>query len=361
MSRFTPQRLAASPALRLGFCLAGLLLLRASSTAQSPAIEQPVKRILFGSCIKQELPVPILRTMLGEESDLVLFLGDNIYADTSDMDVMRAKYEQLAANADFRALRSAVPILATWDDHDFGINDGGSDFPMREAAEKEFFDFWDVPADSMRRRREGVYDAQSFGPPGKRLQVIMLDTRYFRSPLKTGEKRIGGPYVPDRDPTKTMLGPEQWVWLEKQLRAPADLRVIATSIQCIAEASGQETWSNLPLERERLFRLIATTEADGVVLVSGDRHWSELSMVRDGVPYPLYEMTSSSFNQVHARGTPTENRFRAIDTTVHRENYGVIAVDWDASEPSIHLQIRDLDGDVKIEKQIRLNELHGVK
>jgi alkaline phosphatase D len=337
--------------------LIGITLSAQSTDAQKPSPSEPVTRVLFGSCVKQDLPTPIFQTMMSAPADMAIFLGDNIYADTSDMSVMRAKYDQLAANKDFARLRAAVPILATWDDHDYGVNDGGADFPMREAAQQEFLRFWNEPEDSPRHGREGVYDAHIFGPKGKRLQVILLDTRYFRSPLKTGERRVGGPYVPDADPSKTMLGVGQWKWLAEQLRKPAELRVIATGIQCIPEAAGQETWSNLPLERDRLFKLIQDTKAAGVILVSGDRHWSELSLLSEDVPYPMYELTASSFNQIHPRGTPTENRFRASDTTYHRENYGVLTIDWDTSDPTVTMQIRDMEGGVRIEKKIGIGEL----
>jgi alkaline phosphatase D len=198
-----------------------------------------------------------------------------------------------------------------------------------------------------------------FGPEGRRVQVILLDTRFFRSPLSTGPRRVGGPYVRDDDPAKTMLGQRQWEWLEKQLREPAELRVIASSIQFAAEAAGQETWSNLPRQRTRLMELLKTTEANGVLFVSGDRHWAELSAIREGADYPLYDMTSSSFNQIHERGTPTKNRFRVIDNTYHRENYGVILIDWQAADPTITLSIRDITGATQLEKRIRLSELRA--
>lgn len=331
----------------------------AQSASVDPSDEdRSISRVLFGSCIKQDLPMPILRTMLAEPANLVIFLGDNIYADTLDMRVMRAKYDLLGGNEDFVRLRSKYPILATWDDHDFGTNDSGSDYPMRKESQQEFMNFWQIAEDSPLHRREGVYDVMRFGPEGKRIQILLLDTRYFRSPLKLGpERRVGGPYVPDDDPTKTMLGEAQWKWLEEQLRQPAELRIIASSVQCIPDAAGQETWSNLPRERQRLFELIRQCHANGVVLVSGDRHWAELSKLEDDVPYPLYEMTSSSFNQIHARGTPTDNRYRARQATYHRENYGVLEVDWDPAEPTVTLQIRDLAGAVRIEQVIPLGEL----
>lgn len=340
--------------------LSGLSLLICSLYA-SPASavdDSPVlSRILFGSCIKQDQPMPILRAIVDERPDLFIFLGDNIYADTSDMEVMRAKYDKLRADAGFSRLIATCPILATWDDHDFGVNDGGADYSMKVESQKLFVDFWNDPPDSPRRTREGIYDAAVFGPTGKRVQVILLDTRYFRSPLMTGDQRPGGRYIPSTQPDRTMLGEAQWKWLEEQLLVPAELRIVATSIQLLATASGQETWSNLPLERERFFRLIETTNAGGVVLISGDRHWSELSVLEERVVYPLYELTSSSLNQLHPRGTPTMNMLRAMPNTFHRENYGAIEIDWSRSQPSLRLEIRDLDKTVRLSKSLSLEQL----
>jgi alkaline phosphatase D len=328
-----------------------------AETTKPPSSEEPLRRILFGSCIQQDRPVPIFETILAHDPELFLFLGDNIYADTEDIDLMRAKYARLGTMPGFVRLLQACPLLATWDDHDYGVNDGGADYPQREASQQAFVDFWQLPADSPLRTRPGVYAARTFGPEGKRVQVILLDTRYFRSPLKRGERRVGGPWVPDDDPSKTMLGAAQWGWLEQQLRTPAQVRLLVSSIQCLPQAAGQETWSNLPREQQRLFRLIATTGAEGVVILSGDRHWAELSKINEGVPYPLYELTSSSLNQLHPRGTPTENQHRAIPDTFHRENFGLVAIDWDQPDPTIRLEIRDLEDTVQLTKTLRLSAL----
>jgi alkaline phosphatase D len=336
-------------------------LLAFGTPAFSADPTRPITKIVFGSCIKQDQRMPIFDAILREEPQLCLLLGDNIYADTDDMQVMKSKYARLAENPKFDRLRKACPILATWDDHDYGRNDAGADNPHRDAAQQVFVDFWNDPSDSPRRQRPGVYDAQMFGPEGRRVQVILLDTRYFRSPLKRGVRRLAGPYLPDDDPAKTMLGEDQWRWLEQQLRIPAEVRLLGTSIQCLPEAAGQETWANLPRERQRLLDLIRSTRANGVVLLSGDRHWSELSVVNENVPYPLYELTSSSLNQIHARGTPSENRYRHLPTTFHHPNFGLVGIDWDSDPPTLSLQIRDAGGSLQLEKLIRLSELHAAE
>lgn len=322
-------------------------------SAVSASAEKSIDRILFGSCIKQQHPVPIFDTIVKDQPDLFIFLGDNIYGDTQDMTVLQEKYGKLAAIPGFRRLKQTCPVLATWDDHDYGVNDGGRDFEKREESRKIFLDFWRRDQPSV-EPHEGVYDAAVYGPAGRRVQIILLDTRYFRSPLKRGEKRVGGSWVPDHDPSKTMLGEGQWKWLKAQLLLPADLRIIASSIQFVADDAGQETWSNLPVERQRMLDLLKETKAGGVVFISGDRHWSELSSLENELSYPLFDLTSSSLNQIHPRGTPTKNSHRHLEQTVHTPNYGVIQIDWKTEGASVKLQIRDDTGKARLEKTINV-------
>ena len=319
--------------------------------------DKPISRILFGSCIKQDKPIPIFRAILAHKPELFLFLGDNIYADTTDMKEMRAKYAKLKANQDFAKLMKACPVLATWDDHDYGANDAGANYPKRVESQRIFLDFWGDAADSPRRKRPGVYDARIFGPKGKRVQILLLDTRYFRGRLRRGTRRPGGRYFPIRDKSVPMLGQAQWKWLGQQLRKPAEVRILVSSIQCVSESAGQETWSNLPHERKRLFDLIASTKANGVVIVSGDRHWAELSAEKKLAPYPIYDLTSSSFNQIHPRGTPTQNKYGAHKKTYHRENFGMVDIDWKQKDPVLNLRVLDLTGKVQIQHSLKLSQL----
>lgn len=127
-----------------------------------------VQDIAFGSCIRT-VDHPMLARTLTLPMELFLMMGDNIYADTEDMAVMRSKYDALKTSRFFRELRQRVPVLATWDDHDLGVNDGGANYPKVRKSKEEFLRWLDEPADSPRRSREGVYDAHLFGPLGKRV------------------------------------------------------------------------------------------------------------------------------------------------------------------------------------------------
>ena len=218
---------------------AGLLLAAAGCHTPPRPNSAPLTRIAFGSCINTQAH-PMLDRTLALSFDLFILLGDNIYADTTNAAVMAEKYRVRKESAFYQALLRKSPVLATWDDHDFGMNDAGASYPMKVEAQKQFLDFMNVPATSPRRQREGIYDAHVLGPPGRRVQVILLDTRYFRSNLATGINHVvpsGGKYVPHPDPDVTLLGTAQWRWLEEQLRKPAELRIIASSIQFISEFS----------------------------------------------------------------------------------------------------------------------------
>lgn len=332
-----------------GIAVAGLLLTACATSHRNDT--QPLRTIAFGSCINTNSH-PMLDQMLRIPFDLALLLGDNIYADTTNMTVMRAKYDALKGSPFWQGLRSKAPVLATWDDHDFGANDAGVEYPRKVESQALFLDFLDEPANSPRRQRPGVYDAHVFGPPGQRVQIILLDTRYFRSSLATGQNNVipsGGKYIPSRDPHTTLLGEAQWIWLGQQLRAAAELRVIASSIQFVSEFSGAEAWANFPHEKLRMLELLRSTRASRVVFVSGDRHWAELSRLARADELPLFDLTSSALTQKHARGTPTPNQFRE-GPTYHDANLGLIKIDWSRPEPSVTLQLLDASGAVRFQK-----------
>lgn len=336
--------------------LPALLLVTATACAHGGE----VTRVAFGSCAHQDRPQPIWDAIGATAPERFLFIGDNVYADTTDPAVMKAAYAKLAAEPHYRRFAAAVPVLPVWDDHDYGANDAGADFAMRAESEQIFLDFYGVPTDDPRRQREGVYHAEVFGPPGRRVQVILLDVRYFKSPWSPrpqGEHPVYGRWAPTDDVSKTILGEAQWAWLEQQLREPAEVRLIASGIQVVSEEHGWEKWANFPHERQRLFDLIRDTEAAGVVLLSGDRHKGEISEMDAGVGYPLYDVTSSGLNQGFKGWFHFEpNRHRVAE---HRWGnvFGLIEIHWAHDDPKIDLEIRFEDGEIAVQHRIRLSTL----
>lgn len=343
------------------------------STSEHSDESRTLSRIAFGSCFRERDPAPIWEAVASYSPDAWIMIGDNVYADTEDMAEMRRKYRLLQEVPQFARMQREIPVLATWDDHDYGRNDAGAEYPMKAESQRIFLDVFNEPSGSERRETPGVYDAPVFGPEGSRVQVILLDTRYFRSPLVTAENDlpravgIGGRYIPNPDPRATMLGEAQWEWLEAQLRVPADVRIIASSIQVVAEDHRFEKWQNIPHERERLLRLIDATDAAGVVFISGDRHRAELSLFDPSraepgsgrnidAGYPLFDLTSSSLN-AGGRGWGNEINRHRIGNQYWEPNFGVIEIDWDQPDPIVSLQLKDVAGETVARYDVALSEL----
>lgn len=328
---------------------------RAPRGVSLPGDQDVLTRILVASCFNEETEnATAMSTIAADEADLFLMIGDNVYGDMNGrayvnnqatLDELRESFSELAAREEFQAVRAKHPMMVAWDDHDYGANDAGREFPFRRLAERIHERFWGLENEDA-GAWPGTYYARSFGPEGQRVQVIMLDTRFFRSPLtptdewgKKGKER----YVPSESEGQDMLGNDQWTWLENQLQDPADLRLVVSSIQILpTDGHGFEAWSRLPAEQERLYSLVAETEAEGVVFVSGDRHTAFLYKDDAALPYPAYELTASSMNASFAETSPEMDRAQ-IGAGYAPQNFGAIDIDWNSG--TVRLAIKSDTGD----------------
>ncbi|AXV65505.1 alkaline phosphatase family protein [Pseudoalteromonas lipolytica] len=323
----------------------GLLLLGTVSAIAAPS------KILFGSCGHQDKPIAIFDAINKEQADLFMFLGDNIYGDTEDMAVLAEKYQRLGQKPGFKTLRANTPVIAMWDDHDYGENDAGSDYPQKQQSRQIMLDFWQEPANSARRTRaDGIYTSYTYGEGERTVKVIMPDLRFNRAPLNQVsattyqlERKPAkqGPYSPSTDKKASMLGETQWQWLENELKSDEKIKIIASSLQLLADFTGWESWANYPADRERLFALIKKHKVNGVIIVSGDTHWGELSKYQQGLDYPLYEMTSSGLTEKWKDVSP--NKYRVGDYT-HEVNYGDLSIDWQTTDPRIRIALKGING-----------------
>jgi len=269
------------------------------------------------------------------------------------MAAMDSMYTVQQQHPEYQALRAEVPIIGTWDDHDYGANDAGRSYPKRDSSQTLFLDFLDVPPDHSRRQRKGVYSAHTYGPTGRRIKVILLDTRYHRDPI-TRDPLSEQRYYPNK--RGDILGEEQWTWLERELRtSDAQIHLIGTSIQAVPKQHAWEKWANFPQARARLFRTIRQTGAPGVVLLSGDRHIAELSRHDKALDYPLHELTSSGLTH-HAPPHEEPNRHR-VGPLVAALNFGLITIDWDTDPVTLRLEVRGEDGEPRVDQTVSLSTL----
>ena len=308
-----------------------------SEPAAAPLPAPPRFRIAFGSCNDTRRPQPIWAAIRAQSPDVWVWLGDNVYADTTDMTAMRGLYDALRAEPGYAALRASTHVIGTWDDHDYGHNNAGREYPRRAEAQQVLLDFLDEPPNTPRRAQEGVYASYDFGTPPHQVRVILLDTRYHRDPIGSGGDLLGG---------------VQWTWLEQQLRgSPAAVHVIGSSVQVVAEEHPFEKWANFPAAREHLLRLISESGAANPVVISGDRHFAELSrLVLPPAGPELYDLTSSSLNRPWKDASEV-NRHR-VGPLYPLPNFGVVDIDWAARR--IVLQIRDETGQLQLETGIEL-------
>lgn len=331
---------------------------------QAPETTKPIDtfKVAFGSCAWEEHPLPIFHEVVKHEPDVFVFLGDNIYGDTYEMDTLKAKYAKLGAKESYQDLKANVPLLATWDDHDFGWNDAGRHYKFKEEAKEIFFDFFEEPTDSERRKRPGIYDSYFYDLGDKKIQVIMLDTRTFRDDIlkhptkKSEDRRYFYPldYTPHTTTDSTFLGEAQWTWLDEELQKTADVRIIGSSTQFGIEYNGYEAWANFPHEQQRFLDLIKKNKANGVLFISGDVHYAEISQMNVPDLYPIYDVTSSGLSSKWYFATPNSNR---IEGPIMENHFGLLTLDLLVEQPVIKMEIWDINGNQRVEHEVALSEL----
>lgn len=288
-------------------------------------------RIAFGSCSKESSPNQMWKEINDMKPDVWIWTGDNIYGDTHDMQVLRKKYDQQKAHPGYQQLLKQSFVMGTWDDHDYGMNDGGKFYSKKEASKVEFLRFFDVPESADVRKHDGVYQSYERISGGNKIKFIMLDTRYFRDTLVHGSGK-GGPYTVNAG--GDILGEAQWKWLELQLRnSDAQVHIIASSIQFIPDGHHWEKWGNFPKSRQRLIDLLAATKPAHTIIISGDRHIAELSKIDvPGWSSPLYDFTSSGLTHSWDRAVPEMNQDR-VGVMIYERNFGVIDIIWNNGKP----------------------------
>ncbi len=310
------------------------------------ATPREVTTIAFGSCSDQKRPQPLWDDIRQQQPQVWIWLGDNIYGDSENMDTLKAKYDRQRSHPEYQKLRRETKIIGVWDDHDYGVNDGGKEYPMKIESQQLMLDFLDVDQHSALRQQEGAFSVHTFGHKGQKVKIILLDGRYFRDPLK----KEGKNNIPD--PAGDMLGEAQWRWLEQQLRgSDADIHIIGCGIQFLSEEHPYEKWANFPTARKRLLDLFSSTRPKGLLLISGDRHIAEVSGITvPGLGYTLYDIASSGLTHV-SKPHEEPNRYR-IGAMITQLNYGLIRINWDKHPLSATVQIKGDDNATYLEQEI---------
>ena len=326
-----------------------------------------ISKIAFGSCIKPSTYES--STFWGDvrkfNPDLWLWLGDNMYADGIDLDYKRREYNRVRDEPSYSSHGlvkpdAKIPVMATWDDHDFGSNNAGNNYVCLKQSQDEFVIHFNIPPTDPRHtdypdgQQKGVYNAKMFPQPGlhdNAVHVIMLDARTDRDPTYSTYGNCEGA-------NSHMLSDEQWQWLDTQLEETSIVKIIASGIQVLQPTdltrtqttycaddshsggdtttfldsiksvsedsnwvgTNYESWGEMPKERLKLLGKAQKAINDGktkaVIFVSGDQHWGELMAKRMpdspnfGSSQVLYEITSSGIYQNWSGMDGNSNRLR---------------------------------------------------
>lgn len=318
-----------------------------------------ITRFAFGSCVNENRDMTFWDVIAAQKPQAFLLIGDNVYGDTrptnsADIPTLAASYKKLNSRVEFDRFRRNIPMMTTWDDHDYGANDAGGSFAFKEWAEKVYESYWGA-SDEV-KSRPGVYESRIVGPAGRRVQFIMLDGRFFRSDLATMPYRDPAPtlgwYIPNMDVKATILGSTQWDWLAQELDKPADVRFIISSTQVVTDAHNFEGWTNFPKERDRLYAMLGNKGINNAVFLTGDRHAGGFYKTNaPGLSKPLWDFTSSSLNFAFGKGDigDREPDPRRTGGLWGIPNFGQIDIDWTAKK--VTMTLRKDDGSV-IETQV---------
>jgi alkaline phosphatase D len=291
-------------------------------------------RVAFGSCPKfqDDRVQPIWPVISELQADLFLWIGDNIYGDSLDPDILREEYRRQRDVPGLQPLLRNTSHLAVWDDHDFALNNHDRTNPIKNQSLDVFKDYWANPSYGL-PDVPGVFFSYTYGD----VDFFFVDDRYFRDPNED----------PDTA-TKTMLGAAQFEWLQAELRkSTAIFKVIVSGSGFSAsKGEGGDSWAAFMHERDRLFDFIRDQEIAGVVLMSGDSHIGELNVIpwSDHGGYDLYDLVSSPLAQrnpdswLHRR---PERRIRPV--YFRGSNVGVIDFIFDGS-PRLLYRLIDIHG-----------------
>ena len=312
-----------------------------SGSFDTPGDNEPIPHdpvfntIAFGSCNRVNLPQLLWNDIVANNPDLWIWTGDIIYGDSENMSVLSDKYDAQSEKSGYKSLLAQCPVIGIWDDHDYGKNNAGKEYGPKDESKTLLLDFLGVPGDDASRTRNGAYQSYVFGDTDKRVKFLLLDARYFRDEAV----KENGVYIPNT--TGTILGEAQWEWLGSELDDPdISLFVLVSGIQILPTQHRFEKWSNFPNERQRLIDLIALKQPKAVLLISGDRHIGEISVLEvPGLSYPLVDITSSGLTHVYEDNVYEKNDLRQ-GVLVNKLNYGIIRIDWSQNPPDVTVEIR---------------------
>ena len=321
--------------------------------------DAPDFTVAFGSCnyINEEaLDRPgkgygsgyqIFESIHSKKPNIMLWGGDNTYLRDADWDSKTGIYHRYTHS---RSIKEIQPLIASaqnfaiWDDHDFGPNDGDRSFYYKYETQNAFKNFWankTYGTDS--NQKEGIYSTFNWGDA----QFFLLDNRFFKSP----NDRITG--------ERTILGNTQMEWLIDALSSSkAPFKIIVIGGQVLNTSARFENYETYPQEKQKLLSEIEANKIRGVLFLSGDRHFSELSKLNRQNTYPLYDWTVSPLTSGIGDSYKSDtNKNRVEGSLFAQNNFGILSFSGSKANRQLKLTLFDVQGNEVWNKVITKKEL----
>ena len=291
----------------------------------------------------------IFESIAKKNPDIMLWGGDNVYLREADWDSKSGIYHRYTHS---RALKEMQPLLAStqniaiWDDHDFGPDDSDRSFYNKYTTQQAFKDFWANKSYGMdAEQKEGIFSSYNWSDA----ELFLLDNRFFKSP----NKRLTG--------EKTMLGSAQIQWLIDALTySKASFKIIVIGGQVLNTEAVFENYENYKSEKDFLLSEILANQIKGVVFISGDRHFTELSTLKRPNTYPLYDWTVSPLTSGHGnfeRITKEPNTNRVPGSLFAQHVFGTLSFSGEKETRQMKMSLFDKDGVELWNKTILKSEL----
>jgi alkaline phosphatase D len=276
-----------------------------------------------------------------------LWMGDNVYIDTPlQPDDIRYAYYERQSRPEFRRLVASVGNYAMWDDHDVATDDCWlgpyKDKPSWKMRMLDIFkEQWVNPSYGSKE-----WPACWFSFKIADVEIFMLDGRFYRT----------NPY--DKDPTQ--LGPDQKTWLLKALKqSTATFKVIVSGTPWAYDSKPgvKDTWNGFQHERTEIFDFLANNNINGVVLLSGDRHRTDIRKIERPNGYTLYDWENCRLtNQiVHPFEPGAMYEYNA------KQCFGLLTFDTSKPDPSVTFDAYSIDNEKVFSMTSKLSDLTDTK
>ena len=293
----------------------------------------------------------IFESMAREKTAFMLWIGDAWY--TREVDFFsewglwyRASHDR--AMPVIQPFLRAMPHIATWDDHEYGPNDIGKNYILKDVSRKIFNKYFCNPSSG--ENGQGIYTMTSWGDA----DIFLTDNRWWRSDDNMIDSIDGEP-----NPDKRMLGEQQMEWLKNSLLfSKATFKIITVGGQVLNPVSPFGKYWDFPAEYDELMNFLKENKINGVVFLTGDRHHSEIIKVERPGTYPLYDITVSPLSSSTHKFNPAEknNPYRvfALD---EKQNYGKFSFSGKKGDRKLTVEFLGIKGEKLGEWSITEKEL----